>query len=122
MYEWSSGLRLQHHGPWPVQNIGGDDKDIIKANWLEQTGVAQWIRKMKHNSGQEPIIWIRMWHVSVQVNDETANRLGLTKGSGNVMVAAMSGIPIGTAWRGGRSGFSMNEPQQNSFDDITIKM
>lgn len=104
----------------PIEvRIGGDDKDTIKA-------LAEQVKAVMEKN--ENIIWARTDYlnprqgISVEVNDETANRLGLTKGVvATSLAAAMSGIPIGTVWE---SDYPvaiklMNEPQQkNSFDDI----
>ncbi len=104
----------------PIEvRISGDNKDTIKA-------VAQEVKAAMEKN--ENVIWARTDYlnprqgVSVQVNDETANRLGLTKGVvATSLAAGFSGIPIGTIWEGNYpvSIKLMNEQHhKNGFDDI----
>ncbi len=104
----------------PIEvRISGDDMDSIKTMAQQVKGV------MEKN---ENIIWARTDYlnprqgISIQINDETANRLGLTKGVvATSLAASFSGLPIGTIWEGDYpvSIKLMNEPEQrNSFDDI----
>lgn len=104
----------------PIEvRISGDNLDSIKT-------LAQQVKTIMEKN--ENIIWARTDYlnqrqgVSVQINDETANRLGLTKGVVSTSLAAgLSGLPIGTIWEGDYpvSIKLMNEPnQKNSFDDI----
>ncbi|MBX2932037.1 MAG: efflux RND transporter permease subunit [Chitinophagaceae bacterium] len=104
----------------PIEvRISGDNIDTIKT-------LAQQVKTVMEKN--ENIIWARTDYlnprqgISIQVNDETANRLGLTKGVvATSLAAGLSGLPIGTIWEGDYpiSIKLMNEPQQkNSFDDI----
>ncbi|MFC7523464.1 efflux RND transporter permease subunit [Parapedobacter sp. GCM10030251] len=104
----------------PIEvRIGGDNLDSIKV-WAQQVKTL-----MEKN---ENIIWARTDYlnprqgISVQINDEIANRLGLTKGVvATSLAAGLSGLPIGTIWEGDYpvSIKLVNEPhQKNSFDDI----
>jgi len=104
----------------PIEvRISGNNIDTIKT-------LAQQIKTVMEKN--ENIIWARTDYlnprqgISIQINDETANRLGLTKGViATSLAAALSGLPIGTIWEGDYpiSIKLMNEPQQkNSFDDI----
>lgn len=104
----------------PIEvRISGDNLDTIKA-------LAQQVKTVMEKN--EHVIWARTDYlnprqgISVQINDETANRLGLTKGVvATSLAAGLSGLPIGTIWEGDYpvSIKLMNEPEQkNSFDDI----
>ncbi|MBS4040093.1 efflux RND transporter permease subunit [Cecembia calidifontis] len=104
----------------PIEvRISGDNLDTIKT-------LAQQVKTVMEKN--ENIIWARTDYlnprqgISIQINDETANRLGLTKGVvATSLAAGLSGLPIGTIWEGDYpiSIKLMNEPQQkNSFDDI----
>lgn len=104
----------------PIEvRISGNDKEAIKA-------LAQEVKAVMEKN--ESIIWARTDYlnprqgVSIQVNDETANRLGLTKGIlATSLAAGFSGMPIGTIWEGDYpvSVKLMNEPEKkNGFDDI----
>jgi multidrug efflux pump subunit AcrB len=104
----------------PIEvRISGDNLDTIKA-------LAQQVKTVMEKN--ENVIWARTDYlnprqgISVQINDETANRLGLTKGVvATSLAAGLSGLPIGTIWEGDYpvSIKLMNEPEQkNSFDDI----
>lgn len=104
----------------PIEvRISGDNIDTIKT-------LAQQVKTVMEKNGN--IIWARTDYlnprqgISVQINDETANRLGLTKGVvATSLAAGMSGLPIGTIWEGDYpiNIKLMNEPQQrNSLDDI----
>ncbi|MAC94184.1 MAG: cation transporter [Flavobacteriales bacterium] len=104
----------------PIEvRISGDNLDSIKT-------LAQQVKTIMEKN--ENIIWARTDYlnqrqgVSVQINDEIANRLGLTKGVvATSLAAGLSGLPIGTIWEGDYpvSIKLMNEPnQKNSFDDI----
>ncbi|MCZ2394993.1 MAG: efflux RND transporter permease subunit [Chitinophagales bacterium] len=104
----------------PIEvRISGDNIDTIKT-------LAQQVKTVMEKN--ENVIWARTDYlnprqgISIQINDETANRLGLTKGVvATSLAAGLSGLPIGTIWEGDYpiSIKLMNEPQQkNSFDDI----
>ncbi len=104
----------------PIElRISGDNKDSIKALAMEVKTI------MDKN---ENVIWARTDYlnprqgISVQINDETANRLGLTKGIVAASLATgFSGMPIGTIWEGDYpvNIKLMNESgQKNSFSDI----
>ncbi len=104
----------------PIEvRISGDNTDTIKA-------LAQQVKAVMEKN--ENVIWARTDYlnprqgISVQLNDEIANRLGLTKGVVAVSLAAgFSGMPIGTIWEGDYpiTVKLVNEPQQrNGFDDI----
>ncbi len=104
----------------PIEvRISGDNIDTIKT-------LAQQVKVVMEKN--ENVIWARTDYlnprqgVSVQINDETANRLGLTKGVVAASLATgFSGMPIGTIWEGDYPVAIklMNEQQQrNGFDDI----
>lgn len=104
----------------PIEvRISGDDMDSLKT-------MAQQVKEIMESN--EDIIWARTDYlnprqgISVQINDETANRLGLTKGViATSLAASFSGLPIGTIWEGDYpvNIKLMNEQEQrNSFDDI----
>jgi multidrug efflux pump subunit AcrB len=104
----------------PIEvRISGDNIDSLKT-------LAQQVKTVMEKN--ENVIWARTDYlnprqgISVQINDETANRLGLTKGIvATSLATSFSGLPIGTIWEGDYpvSIKLMNEPQQrNSFDDI----
>lgn len=104
----------------PIEvRISGDNLDSIKT-------LAQQVKTVMEKN--ENVIWARTDYlnprqgISVKINDETANRLGLTKGVvATSLAAGLSGLPIGTIWEGDYpiSIKLMNEVQQkNSFDDI----
>lgn len=104
----------------PIEvRISEDNKDTIKV-------LAQEVKAVMEKN--KAIIWARTDYlnprqgVKVQINDETANRLGLTKGVVAISLAAgLSGLPIGTIWEGDYpvNIKLMNEHQQkNDFDDI----
>ncbi|GAB3422444.1 efflux RND transporter permease subunit [Niabella aquatica] len=104
----------------PIEvRLSGDNKDSLKA-------AAQKVKTVMQQN--EHIIWARTDYlnprqgVQVQVNDEVANRLGLTKGIvATSLAAGISGMPIGTIWEGDYpvSVKLMNEPdKRNDFDDI----
>lgn len=104
----------------PIEvRISGDNLDSIKT-------LAQQVKTVMERN--ENVIWARTDYlnprqgISVQINDETTNRLGLTKGVvATSLAAGLSGLPIGTIWEGDYpvSIKLMNEPdRKNSFDDI----
>lgn len=104
----------------PIEvRISGDNMDSIKI-------LAQQVKSIMEKN--ENIIWARTDYlnprqgVTVQVNDELANRLGLTKGVvATSLAAGTSGLPIGTIWEGDYpvSVKLINEPQQrDGFDDV----
>lgn len=104
----------------PIEvRLSGDDKDSLKA-------AAQQVKTLMQQN--EHIIWARTDYlnprqgIKVQVNDELANRLGLTKGIvATSLAAGISGMPIGTIWEGDYpvSVKLMSEPdKRNDFDDI----
>lgn len=104
----------------PIEvRISGDNIDTIKA-------LAQQVKTVMEKN--ENVIWARTDYlnprqgISVQINDETANRLGLTKGIvATSLAAGFSGMPIGTIWEGDYPVTIklMNVQQQkNGFDDI----
>ncbi len=104
----------------PIEvRISGDNIDSLKT-------LAQQVKTVMEKN--ENVIWARTDYlnprqgISVQINDETANRLGLTKGIvATSLATSFSGLPIGTIWEGDYpvSIKLMNEPQQrNGFDDI----
>lgn len=104
----------------PIEvRISGDNIDTIKT-------LAQQVKVVMAKN--ENVIWARTDYlnprqgVSVQINDETANRLGLTKGIVAASLATgFSGMPIGTIWEGDYpvTVKLVNEAQQkNGFDDI----
>lgn len=105
----------------PIEvRLSGDNKDSLKV-------AAQKVKTVMQQN--EHIIWARTDYlnprqgVQVQVNDELANRLGLTKGIvATSLAAGISGMPIGTIWEGDYpvSVKLMNEPdKRNDFDDIS---
>lgn len=104
----------------PIEvRISGDNLDTIKT-------LAQQVKTVMEKN--ENIIWARTDYlnprqgISIQINDETANRLGLTKGVvATSLAAGLSGLPIGTIWEGDYPVTIklMNEQhQKNGFDDI----
>ncbi|MBK7909100.1 efflux RND transporter permease subunit [Candidatus Pollutiaquabacter sp.] len=104
----------------PIEvRISGDNIDTIKT-------LAQQVKVVMEKN--ENVIWARTDYlnprqgVSLQINDETANRLGLTKGVVAASLATgFSGMPIGTIWEGDYpvTVKLVNEAQQkNGFDDI----
>ncbi|WP_259015878.1 efflux RND transporter permease subunit [Emticicia fluvialis] len=104
----------------PIEvRISGDNLDSIKT-------VAMQVKAAMNKN--ENVIWARTDYlnprqgISVEINDEIANRLGLTKGTVAASLAAgMSGMPVGTIWEGDYpvNIKLMNAPgQKNSFDDI----
>jgi len=104
----------------PIEvRISGDNIDSIKT-------LAQQVKTVMEKN--ENVIWARTDYlnprqgVSVQINDETANRLGLTKGIvATSLAAGFSGMPIGTIWENDYpiSVKLVNETEQkNGFDDI----
>lgn len=104
----------------PIEvRISGDNIDTIKA-------LAQQVKTVMEKN--ENVIWARTDYlnprqgVSVQINDETANRLGLTKGVVAASLAAgFSGMPIGTLWEGDYPvtiKLTNEQQQKNGFDDI----
>lgn len=104
----------------PIEvRISGDDKDSLKI-------LAQQVKSIMERN--ENIIWARTDYltprqgVSVLVSDETANRLGISKGVvATSLAAGFSGMPIGTIWEGDYpvTVKLMNEPDhRNDFDDI----
>ena len=104
----------------PIEvRISGDNLDSIKT-------VAEKVKTAMNKN--DNVIWARTDYlnprqgIKVQINDEVANRLGLTKGTvATSLAAGLSGLPIGTIWEGDYpiSIKLMNEPnRKNSFDDI----
>lgn len=104
----------------PIEvRISGDNLDSIKT-------LAQQVKTIMENN--EDVIWARTDYlnprqgVKVEINDEVANRLGITRGTvATSLAAGLSGLPIGTIWEGDYpvNIKLMNEPgQKNSFDDI----
>lgn len=104
----------------PIEiRINGDNIDTLKT-------LAQQVKTVMEKN--ENVIWARTDYlnprqgVSVQINNETANRLGLTKGVvATSLATGFAGLPIGTIWEGDYpvSIKLMNEQQQkNSLDDI----
>ena len=77
----------------------------------------------------DQVIWARTDYaeprqgIRINVDDERANRLGLTRGSIAASVASsFSGIPVGTVWEGDYAVQVkvINPPnQRNDFDDLT---
>ncbi|MBX2900280.1 MAG: efflux RND transporter permease subunit [Cyclobacteriaceae bacterium] len=106
--------------PAPIElRISGDNMDTIKT-------LAHQVQTIMEKN--ENVIWARTDYlnprqgITVQINDETANRLGITKGIIATSIAAsFSGLPIGTIWEGDYPipVKLLNEDQKkNSFDDI----
>lgn len=104
----------------PIEvRISGDNIDTIKT-------LAQQVKAVMEKN--ENVIWARTDYlnprqgVNIKINDETANRLGLTKGIVAASLATgFSGMPIGTIWEGDYpvTVKLVNEAQQkNGFDDI----
>jgi len=104
----------------PIEvRISGDNKDTIKALAQEVKAVMEkdinviWARTDYLNSRQG---------LSVQINNESSNRLGLTKGVvATSLATGFSGMPLGTIWEGDYpiTVKLMNEQRQkDSFDDI----
>ncbi|MCB0536237.1 MAG: efflux RND transporter permease subunit [Lewinellaceae bacterium] len=104
----------------PIEvRISGDNIDTIKT-------LAQQVKVVMEKN--ENVVWARTDYlnprqgISVQINDETANRLGLTKGVvATSLAVGLSGMPIGTIWEGDYPVTIklMNEQhQKNGFDDI----
>lgn len=104
----------------PIEvRISGDNLDTIKT-------LAQQVKNIMEKN--EKVIWARTDYlnqrqgVSVWINDETANRLGLTKGViATSLAAGFSGMPVGVIWENDYpiSVKLQNETQQkNGFDDI----
>ena len=104
----------------PIEvRIAGDDLDSIKRVAFEVKSV------MEQNPN---VIWARTDYlnprqgISIDINDEAANRLGITRGViASSLAVGISGLPIGTIWEGDYpvKVFVSNEPEQkNSFDDI----
>lgn len=83
----------------PIEvRISGDDLQALKTTAEEVLAVMQ---------DNEDVIWARTDYVEprqgikINVDDERANRLGLTKGTIAASIAAgFSGIPVGTVWEG----------------------
>jgi len=104
----------------PIEvHISGDNIDTIKT-------LAQQVKTVMEKN--ENVIWARTDYlnprqgISVQINNETANRLGLTKGIvATSLAAGFSGMPVGTIWENDYpiSVKLVNETEQkNGFDDI----
>lgn len=104
----------------PIEvRISGDNMNSLKS-------VAHMVKTLMEQDSN--IIWARTDYlnarqgVSVQVNDEMANRLGLTKGMvATSLAAGFSGMPIGTIWEGDYpvSVKILNElHKRDGFDDI----
>lgn len=104
----------------PIEvRISGDNIDSIKT-------LAQQVKTVMEKN--ENVIWARTDYlnprqgISVQINNETANRLGLTKGIiATSLAAGFSGMPVGTIWENDYpiTVKLVNEQhQKNGFDDI----
>lgn len=104
----------------PIEvRISGDNIDSIKT-------LAQQVKTVMEKN--ENVIWARTDYlnprqgVSVQINNETANRLGLTKGMiATSLATGFSGMPVGTIWENDYpiSVKLINETQQkDGLDDI----
>ncbi|MGH1433613.1 MAG: efflux RND transporter permease subunit [Lewinella sp.] len=104
----------------PIEvRIAGDDIQALRLAAEEVKNV------MEQN---EKVIWARTDYVEprqgirVNVNDEQANRVGLTRGSIAASVASgFSGIPVGTVWEGDYpvNVKVINAPQQrDEFGDL----
>ncbi|NRA48752.1 MAG: efflux RND transporter permease subunit, partial [Phaeodactylibacter sp.] len=108
----------------PIEvRISGADTRELRAKAEEVTGVM---------NGIDEIIWARTDYaelqqgLSVNIDDESANRLGLTRGTIAASVAAgFSGIPVGTVWEGDYpvSVRIINPPQnKDDFSDLKNQM
>ncbi|UTW62437.1 efflux RND transporter permease subunit [bacterium SCSIO 12741] len=83
----------------PIEvRISGSSLDSIKL-------VAQQVEEIMHD--HESVIWVRNDYkkprlgLRLDIDDERANRLGVTRGSVAMSVATgMSGLPVGTVWEG----------------------
>jgi multidrug efflux pump subunit AcrB len=83
----------------PIEiRVSGNNKDSIKL-------IADKVKSILKN--HDAVIWARTDYlnprqgVTVNVNDELANRLGLTKGIIATSIASgFSGLPVGTIWEG----------------------
>lgn len=105
----------------PIEvRISGDELQDLKLAAEAVKGVMQ---------QNEQVIWARTDYaeprqgIRIDVDDERANRLGLTRGSIAASVASsFSGIPVGTVWEGDYAVQVkvINPPdQRNDFDDLT---
>ncbi len=104
----------------PIEiRLSGDDLDSLKATAQR----IKWVMEQNEN-----IIWTRTDYlnprqgVQVQVQDELANRLGLTRGAiATSLAVGVSGLPVGTIWEGDYpvAVKLMNEQEErDDFDDI----
>lgn len=104
----------------PIEiRLSGDDLDSLKATAQR----IKWVMEQNEN-----IIWTRTDYlnprqgVQVQVQDELANRLGLTRGAiATSLAVGVSGLPVGTIWEGDYpvAVKLMNEQEErDGFDDI----
>lgn len=104
----------------PIEvRISGNNKDSLII-------VAEKVKLLMQQN--KDIIWARTDYlnprqgVTVDINDELANRLGLTKGIvATSLASSFSGLPIGTIWEGDYPvSVQVRNPinKRNSFDDI----
>ncbi|PTB97342.1 AcrB/AcrD/AcrF family protein [Marivirga lumbricoides] len=105
----------------PIEvRVSGNNMDSIKAISAQVEAIM---------STHEDVIWARTDYlnprqgVQVNINDELANRLGLTRGIVATSIASgMSGLPIGTVWEGDYPvGVKVVNPEsrRNDFSDIS---